>query len=166
MKMRTVSVSWDKSGGRFVALGKHGGHTIALNAPNESGDEPAPTGFSPSELLLAGAGACAAWDVLEILRKRRTPIDALDVTVEGHQDADPPWTYRRVALHFRVTGAGLRLPLLARIIRLSVVRYCSVISTLSGVAAIEATVELEAGDATSSGRRQIELALPAITSGP
>ena len=30
-----------------------------------------PSGFSASELLLAAAGACAAWDVVQILRKQR-----------------------------------------------------------------------------------------------
>ena len=69
-------------------------------------------------------------------------MSALDVTVEADQDDDPPWTYRRVALHFRIAGHGLKVPVLARVIRLSIVRYCSVITTIAGVAAIEATVEL------------------------
>jgi hypothetical protein len=99
--------------------------------------------------------------VLEILRKRRARIDGLEVTVAGHQDADPPWTYRRVALHFRVSGNGLSVPVLARVIRLSVARYCSVITTIAGVAAIEATVELAGADGSTTGRRMIELAIPA-----
>lgn len=111
--------------------------------------------------MLAAAGSCAGWDVVEILRKRRANVSALDVTVEADQDDDPPWTYRRVALHFRVTGHGLKVPVLARIVRLSIVRYCSVISTIAGVAAIAATVELVAPDGTSSGRQMCELAIPA-----
>ena len=83
------------------------------------------------------------------------------MTVEGHQDAEPPWTYRRVALHFRVSGDGLSAPVLARVIRLSVARYCSVITTIAGVAAIEATVELAGADGSTMGRRMIELAIPA-----
>jgi putative redox protein len=159
--MRTVAVSWDKEGGRFTALGRHHGQILSINAPAEANSGRAPTGFSATELLLAGAGACAAWDVVEILRKRRHDISALDVSVEGDQDDDPPWTYRRVALHFRVAGEGLQVPVLARVVRLSIVRYCSVISTLAGVAAIEATVELVAPDGSTSGRVPIELALPA-----
>jgi len=161
--MRTVSVSWDPLGGRFVAGGSHAGKTIEINAPREADETRGSTGFSATELLLAGAGSCAAWDVMEILRKRRADISALDVTVEGHQDPTPPWTYRRVAVHFRISGAGLKVPVLARVIRLSIVRYCSVITTIAGVAAIEATVELIAPDGTSTGRRPIELAIPAQT---
>jgi putative redox protein len=159
--VRTVSVSWDALGGRFIAGGSHAGKTIEINAPRGADETRGSTGFSATELLLAGAGSCASWDVLEILRKRRTEISALDVTVEGHQDPDPPWTYRRVALHFRVSGSGLKVPVLARVVRLSIVRYCSVITTIAGIAAIEATVELVAPDGTSSGRRTIELAIPA-----
>lgn len=159
--MRTVNVSWDKEGGRFTALGRQPGHVLSINAPAlpTEKDRP-PTGFSATELLLAGAGSCSLWDVVEILRKRRADVDSMDVAVDGHQDSDAPWTYRRVALHYRVAGHGLKVAVLARVIRLAIVRYCSVISTISGVAAIEATVELVDRDGTSSGRVPIELAIP------
>lgn len=160
--MRTVTVSWDKAEGRFVALGTHRGREIHINAPDLDDASRAPTGFSATELLLASAGACAAWDVVQILRKRRAHIDGVDVAVEGHQQPDPPWTYQRVALHFRVTCDQMSVPVMARVIRLSIVRYCSVISTIAGVSGIEATVELVASDGTSTGRRPIELSIPAI----
>lgn len=161
--MRTVKVSWDKEAGRFTALGRHAGQQIAINAPAAPSEEHrAPTGFSATELLLAGAGSCAAWDVVEILRKRRADVTGLDVEVEGHQDEDPPWTYRAVALHFRIDGVGMRVPVLARVVRLAIVRYCSVITTLAGVAAISATIELVQPDGSTTGRVPIELALPAV----
>jgi putative redox protein len=159
--MRTVSVSWDRERGRFVALGRHAGQQIAINAPSETGAERDPTGFSATELMLASAGACAAWDVVEILRKRRAQVAQLDVSVDATQDDDPPWTYRSVTLHFRVVCDGLTVPVMSRVIRLSMVRYCSVIATISGVAAIAATVELVQTAGTSTGRVPIELALPA-----
>ena len=99
--------------------------------------------------------------MVEILRKRRADVHDLQVAVEADQDDDPPWTYRRVALHFRVTGVGLKVPVLARVVRLSIVRYCSVITTIAGVAAIEATVELIDPDGKTSGRFPCELAIPA-----
>jgi uncharacterized OsmC-like protein len=100
--------------------------------------------------------------VVEILRKRRARIASLNVTIEGFQNDDPPWAYNRVALHFRIAGDGLTVPVIARVIRLSIVRYCSVITTIAGVAAIEATIELIAPDGSSSGRQLIELAIPAV----
>ncbi len=164
--MRTVNISWDKEAGRFTALGKHAGHSILVNAPALPGADPVPTGFSPTELLLAAAGACSAWDVVEILRKRRTHVDSLDVVVDGTQAEEAPWAYREVALHYRISGEDLKAAVLARVIRLSIVRYCSVITTISGVAAIAATVELVDRDGTSTGRVPIELALPAAALPP
>jgi putative redox protein len=160
--MRTVTVSWEKQQERFVALGTHRGREIVINAPGLPGSGRAPTGFSATELMLAGAGACAAWDLVEILRKRRAQVASLTVTVEGDQQPDPPWTYQRVALHFRVECEDMQLPVLARVIRLSMVRYCSVITTIAGVAAIEATAELVRPDGSTSGRQLIELAIPAV----
>ena len=72
--MRTVSISWDPAAEQFHAIGTHRVHEVVINAPER---EPAPdgahrpaTGFSPTELLLAGAGSCAGWDVVLILRKQ------------------------------------------------------------------------------------------------
>jgi putative redox protein len=163
--LRSVSISWEQEAGRFTALGSHEEHPITINAPRAETETRGSTGFSATELLLAGAGSCAAWDVVEILRKRRADIESLDVTVEGTQQDEPPWTYRRVALHFRVVGAGLTYPVLARVIRLSIVRYCSVISTVAAAAAIEATVEHVSPDGKTTGRKPIELAIPSQPDG-
>ncbi len=162
--MRTVSVSWDKEGGRFVALGTHATQPISINAPRSESETRGSTGFSATELLLAGAGACACWDVVEILRKRRAAVESLDVAVEGTQADEPPWIYTRVALHFRVVCDQLTYPVVARVIRLSIVRYCSVINTIAAAATIEATVEVVGLDGTSTGRKHIELALPSSPS--
>jgi len=148
-----------------VALGSHAAHPITINAPRAPEETRGSTGFSATELMLAGAGACAAWDVVEILRKRRAQIADLTVTVEADQLPDPPWTYTRVKLHFRVSGDDLALPVLARVIRLSIVRYCSVITTIAAAAAIEATVEAVDSQGVSSGPFLIELAIPADPSG-
>ncbi len=157
--MRSVSIRFDPAGGRFVAEGSLRGQTIAINAPKPVGESRRPTGFSATELLLAGAGACAAWDVLEMLRKRRHELSALDVTVEGEQADEAPWAYRRIALHFRVQCTGLSAPVLERVVRLSAVRYCSVLATVRGVAQVEATMELVGTDGAGSGRLPVSLAL-------
>lgn len=157
--MRSVSVAFDPALARFVAEGSLRGHQIEVNAPKAEGAGRRPTGFSATELLLAGAGTCAAWDVLEILRKRRHELSALDVVVDGEQAAEAPWHYERIGLHFRVQCHGLTAAVLERVIRLSCTRYCSVLATVRGVARIEATMELIAADGTSSGRLPVNLAL-------
>lgn len=155
--MRTVNVAWDGALEHFTALGTHRGHELVINAPHAPGAHHPPTGFSATELLLAGAAACSAWDVLEILRKRREEITSLEVTVEGHQQPDPPWTYQRLVLHFRIGGTNLVAEVMSRVVRLSIVGYCSVLATLRGVAQVEATVELVDGEGKSSGRLPVSL---------
>ena len=156
---KTVAISLDLEGSRFVAVGGHRGHEIPINAPKAEGEPRRPTGFSATELLLAGAGSCAAWDVVEILRKRRQELLGLEVTVVGRQAPDPPWQYERITLHFRVHGEALRPSVIERVIRLSCVRYCSVLATLKGVARIDATLEIVDGTGESSGRRAVSLAI-------
>lgn len=155
--MRTVTVSWDSELSRFTALGTHHNQPISINAPRPPGQHAAPTGFSATELLLAGAGSCAAWDVVEIIRKRRQTIRDLSVAVEGEQLPDPPWTYTGVALHFRVDCDGLRLAVMQRVVRLSCLRYCSVLTTIAGTARISATVELVSADGATTGRVPVDL---------
>jgi putative redox protein len=144
--VRAVNVAWDAQAEQFKALGTHRGSEIVINAPEAallpSGTHRAPTGFSATELLLAGVGACSAWDIVEILRKQRQDMTGLSVRVEGTQDEDAPWAYRRIAVHYTVRGRGLDEAQIGRAVRLSVDRYCSVLATLRGAVEIADTVEI------------------------
>ncbi|HVM29255.1 MAG TPA: OsmC family protein [Candidatus Limnocylindrales bacterium] len=155
---RRVAVAWQSAEGRFVSTGSHAGYTIQINAPAPPGDDARPpTGYSPIELLLASAGACAAWDVVQMLRKRRLSLLAVDVEVEGFQADQPPWEYERIALHFVVRCQRLTVGVLERVVRLAVVRYCGALATVRGVATVEASLELVGGDGESSGRQPVRL---------
>jgi putative redox protein len=150
--MRSVEVAWDQAAGRFEASGKWTGHTIAINAPAGPDEQRGPTGFSAADLILAGVGACSAWDVVEILRKSRQQVSGLSVRVDGRQEEAPPWTFRRVTIRFTIHGTGLDREAVARAIRLSVDRYCSVIATVRGSAEVVDSfeiVEAEPGEDTS-----------------
>ncbi len=127
--MRSVTVLWQSGDERFVAEGTHRGHAISINAPHEG----PVAGFSATELLLAGIGGCAAWDVVEILRKQRQDVAGLEVEVIGTQAADPPWEYRQLELRFTARGTGLMRAAVERAVDLSIDRYCSVLATVRGV---------------------------------
>lgn len=144
--MRTVNVAWDGPEERFRANGTHPGQTIAVNAPHEPGTDHPLTGFSASELILAGVGSCAAWDVVEILRKGRQDLTGLDVRVDGDQDPEQPWPYRSITLHFTIRGRGVSERSVERAIALSTERYCSAIATVRGVAEIGTSFEILAVD--------------------
>jgi len=149
--VRTVHIAWDGAQQRFTASGTHQGHSIEINAPHPGFPDHAPTGFSASELLLASVGSCSLWDVLEILRKARQDVTDIKVRVQGEQDPDPPWAYRRITVHFVVAGARLRRSAVERAVRLSCDRYCSAIATLRGVAEVASSVDIAADTATTDG---------------
>jgi putative redox protein len=136
--MRTVRVRWLPEADRFVVDGSHPNQSISVNAPHEG----VPSGFSATELLLAGIGSCAAWDVVEILRKSRQRAHAVDVDVVGEQAAAAPWPYTAIQVSFTVRGRGLRRAAVERAVKLSCDRYCSVIATVRGVATVTSAVTI------------------------
>jgi putative redox protein len=137
---RSVLVTWAPGEHRFDAVGSHAGRSIVLNAPHSEG-MPA-TGFSPAELVLAGVGACSAWDVVQVLGKARQDLTDLAVETVGTQQAEQPFPFRDVRLHYVVTGRSLKPGLVHRAVRLSHERYCSAIATIRGVAEIGYTIEI------------------------
>jgi putative redox protein len=136
--VKVVSVTWQPEADRFEASGTHPGQRILVNAPHEG----PPTGFSASELLLAAAGSCSGWDVIEVLLKKRQPVTGVEVEVRGEQPADYPKPFTRITLIYRVTGRGLSRAAVERAVSLSAERYCPVIATVRGVAKVVTEIEL------------------------
>jgi putative redox protein len=137
--MKVVTVTWQPTLDRFEAHGTHRGQHVLVNAPHDDGP---PTGFSASELLLASAGSCSAWDVVEILRKRRQSVTGVQVEVQGEQAPEHPKAFVRVSLVYRVSGQGLNRTAVERAVELSAERYCPVIATIRGVAEVSTRIEL------------------------
>ena len=98
--------------------------------------------MKPSQLLLISLSACSAYDVVEILQKKRKVLHSLEVTAEGTHDDDPPWAIRKIHLHYRLSGEGLTENAVEQAIRLSEEKYCSVSATVRGVAAITTEFEI------------------------
>lgn len=113
-------------------------HSVVLSTQDEGNA----VGMRPSELLLVAVGACTAVDVVEILAKKRTPVNLLEIEVSGEQDPEPPWTFRKIHMLYRVRGAGLTPLAVEQAIQLSEEKYCSVSATLRGVAEITTKYEI------------------------
>lgn len=86
-------------------------------------------GVKPSDLLLMSIAACATYDVVDILKKRREEYQELIVICTGDQEEDPPYTFTRIHLQYKLRGL-VDPTQLGRAIRLSIEKYCSVINTL------------------------------------
>lgn len=119
-------------GGQQYVGTDSGRHSIVIS----SHDKHNHTGMRPSELLLLALASCSAYDVVSILEKKRLELRALHVEVTSEQDQDPPWTYRKIHLDFRVSGSDLTQKAVDQAIDLSLTKYCSVAATISGRAQI------------------------------
>ncbi len=100
-------------------------------------------GMKPGELLLVALGGCTAYDVVNILQKKRQPLAGLEVIVTGQQDPDPPWAYRKIHVEYILRGEGLSEKAVAQAIALSEEKYCSVSATVRGVAEITTSFRIE-----------------------
>jgi putative redox protein len=128
--MAHAKISWF-GGKQFVGVDSSK-HSVVMSAQDEANA----TGMKPSDLLLVALAGCTAVDVVGILQKKRQDLYGLEINIEGEQDEDPPWTFRRIEIEFVVKGRGIKEKAVADAIRLSEERYCSVNATVRGVAEI------------------------------
>jgi putative redox protein len=132
--MSSATVKWI-GGKQFVGIDSTQ-HSVVLSTADEG------VGMKPSELMLVALAACTAVEVVEILAKKRLDLTTLEIGVEGQQDQDPPWTFRRIHLTYRLRGADLTEKDIVQAIELSEEKYCSVAATLRGVAEITTSFEI------------------------
>ncbi|MCL4316384.1 MAG: OsmC family protein, partial [Gammaproteobacteria bacterium] len=55
------------------------GHSVVLDGPPEAGGQN--LGVRPMEMVLLGLGGCTAFDVVDILRKKREPVSSCVVEI-------------------------------------------------------------------------------------
>jgi len=125
-----VHLTW--TGGQQYVGTDSGRHSIVIS----SHDEQNHTGVRPSDLLLLALASCSAYDVVSILQKKRIALRSLHVDVDSEQEPEPPWTFRRIKLAFQLRGDGLTQKAVDQAIELSLTKYCSVATTISGKAEI------------------------------
>jgi putative redox protein len=134
MGTTTATVQW-LSGKRFVGIDSTN-HSVVVSSKDEG------VGIKPSDLLLIALASCSAVDVVEILTKKRMPLDAMEIITTGEQDTDPPWTFRKIHLMYRLRGVGLTEKAAQQAIQLSEQKYCSVAATVRATAEITTEVEI------------------------
>jgi len=134
MTMSNAKVKW--IGGKQFVGQDSTRHSVVLSTPDEG------VGIKPSELLLISLASCSAVDVVEILEKKRMPLTTLEIDVRGEQDQDPPWTYRKMMIHYQVAGNALTNKAVDQAIHLSLEKYCSVAATLRATCQIIPSYEI------------------------
>ena len=132
--MATATVKW-VGGLNFLGIGSNN-HYVVLSGGKEA------MGVGPSDMLLVALASCSSVDVVEILAKKRKPLSFLEVLVSSENDPDPPWTFRKIRVTYRLAGKNLTEKAVSQAISLSQDKYCSVAATLRGKAEIVTDFEI------------------------
>jgi len=130
MAIETVTLDWVRE--RQFIMHDRSGFPIVMDHPN---------GVNASDLLPLSLIGCSSYDVVAILEKQRQQVKDLAVTAESTRDPDPPWTFRKIHVHYKVTGHALEKDKVAKAIQLAEEKYCGVFATLRS--AIEITSDFE-----------------------
>jgi len=136
--MASITVRWLNER-NFVGVDSTG-HSVVLSGQKNG------IGVSPSQMLLVALAACSSVDVVEILEKKRKTLHLLEVTATGEQDPEPPWTYRKIHIKYRLGGKNLTAKAVEQAINLSQEKYCSVAATVRATAKITTEYEIVTPD--------------------
>ncbi len=96
-------------------------------------------GPSPFETVVLAAGGCTSYDVIDILRKEREPLESMRIEIESVRAKGPPAVLEKLRMTYVLRGpkneANVR-----RAIELSQSKYCSV-SIMLKRAGVEVTTD-------------------------
>ena len=134
------TVNWMPALGMGFVAETGSGHLLTMDgAPDGGGRNLAPR---PMETVLAGSGACSAYDVVLILQRGRHNVRGCRVAVDAERAPTDPKVFTRIRLHFTVSGRGLPAAAVERAIALSHEKYCSASAMLAKTAEITTSFEI------------------------
>ncbi len=134
------TINWMPGAGMAFVAETGSGHLITMDgAPEGGGRNLAPR---PMETVLAGAGACSAYDVVLILKRGRHAVTGCQVKVQADRAETDPKVFTRINLHFIVTGRDLPEAAVRRAVDLSHEKYCSATAMLGKTAEITTSLEI------------------------
>jgi putative redox protein len=134
------TINWHGASGMAFVAETGSGHLLTMDgAPDGGGRNLAPR---PMETVLAGTGACTAYDVVLILKRGRHDVRACQVKVDAERAPSDPKVFTKIHMHFVVQGKGLTDAAVKRAIALSHEKYCSASAMLGKTAAMSTSFEL------------------------
>jgi putative redox protein len=128
-------------GGQRFDTGREGGPVARLDGTNE-------TGQSPVDALLSALVTCSGVDVVEILAKRRTPVERCVIDVAATRRAEVPRRVLRFDITYRIDGGGIERQHAELAITLAIEKYCTVAATLKPDIVIETILTLNGEEGT------------------
>lgn len=135
------TIDWGGPEGMLFVARTGSGHVTAMDgAPEGGGHNLAPR---PMEMMLAGAGGCAAYDVVLILKRGRHAIQGCQVKLEAERAQTDPKVFTKIHFAFSVTGSKLPEAAVERAVKLSHEKYCSASAMLAKTAELTYSVTIQ-----------------------
>jgi putative redox protein len=94
-------------------------------------DADSKTAPGPVEVLLEAIMTCSGVDVVDILAKRRTPVEKFDIEVTAHRRAEHPRRIMALDVDYIIEGRGIDAEQAERAVELAFEKYCTVIGSLA-----------------------------------
>jgi putative redox protein len=135
-------VKWIGPEGMSFVAETESGHAFVMDGAPEGGGRN--LGPRPMETVLAGTGACTAYDVVVILRKSGQNVSACEVQLSAERAPADPKVFTKIHMHFVVRGKDLKASLVESAIKLSHNKYCSASIMLGKTAQISHDCEIVA----------------------
>jgi putative redox protein len=116
------------------------GHALVMDgAPDGGGRNIGPR---PMETVLAGTGACTAYDVIVILRRSGQDVTGCQIDLKAERAESDPKVFTKIHMHFAVRGRNLKRSVVESAVKLSHSKYCSASIMLRSTAAITHDIEM------------------------
>ncbi len=139
------TVDWMPASGMAFAAETGSGHLLTMDGAIDGGGRNlAPR---PMETVLAGTGACSAYDVVLILKRGRHAVTGCRVKLTAERAATDPKVFTRIGMHFVISGRRLGADAVARAVALSREKYCSATAMLAQTVRIDVSHEIVDADA-------------------
>lgn len=85
---------------------------------------------SPMDLLLSALGGCSAVDAVIMMKKKRRTVEDFSIELEGTRADGTPAYYTHIHLKFVLVSPDATEEEFAKVVALSVDKYCSVAGSL------------------------------------
>jgi putative redox protein len=131
---------------QFVAESSSG-HTFLLD------DAHGNTGARPIEVALLALGGCSAFDVINILRKKRQRVTGYEIELTPEQRGEPPMVFTRVEIRHLLRGR-IDPEAVRKAIQLSETKYCSVGAMIGKSAQIIHSFKIEPEESSASAQEE------------
>jgi len=105
------------------------GHSVVMDGPPDDGGRN--MGIRPMEMVLLGMGGCTAFDLVLILQRQRQAISDCQVDLVAERAAKVPKVFTKIHVHYIVSGKDLDEIKIARAVKMTAEKYCSVSIMLS-----------------------------------